>query len=1233
MSLPSTMTTSSTSPQSPVLPLSSVPSRDSASSQPSSSSSRTPNLPPPPPSDRLPPPKFRPSQHPNHKFKLGRRNKSKSRSKEEDDTEELDDDEGWTLEGGRPVNGSGPTRESLEYPARSPETGIPLSDSQLTEVPLPKEQKKKSRGRGLVKKTSRMFTRGDKDKDKSGEAGSSSGAATPDSTASLYAPGASRQTSYSSYSSVTSSDSRSTTTSARRGSFNALSRPVPPHFNPQGHARRQSQDSQSSWQTQSQPRSIRSGSTSTHDSYIDSSQHPIPQRQGSHLSASVPGLSRNALPQPAPQNGSSIPGGSRTDTFPSRMSTWFSHLLPSASTTAVAENTTPTPTDSPTYAPPSPLRKPPSAAASFLNAARQKAVDGVRHLLDSEAQPDKCPDPIWVLGVAHPGWRPSTPTPASPDLPELIEGRHSSASSPKPSPPTKGDGGALRPSAWNKWKEPSATSPPSKGFGNMFSTSTLSLALPSSGSPGKETGREVVTESPGKARKKVEKEVIKWPDAFYDDFRSRVWCTYRSQYAPILSLPHSLLIPSPDTYFSAFDPPADLTSNLPQPTLGGSLPSRPSTSPWSWSRSEERGLTSDAGWGCMLRTGQSMLANALIHLHLGRDWRLPSAKPHMPPRTIDERAELNDYASYVRLMAWFMDDPSPLAPFSVHRMALIGKELGKEVGEWFGPSTAAGALKTLANAFPPCGLAVATATDSIIYKSDVYSASNLTLEGWSEVPQEKPRRSSSTRRAGKWGDKAVLVLVGLRLGLDGVNPMYYETIKALFTFPQSVGIAGGRPSSSYYFVASQANSLFYLDPHLTRPAVPLEIPPAPITREAAAPTNGQGGDLEEAVVVDEPAALDGRNSPVYVPYTLDVVNVDDISDSSESDSSLSPSKRLRLRRAQAAKRLSAPRAKSPPRRPIPDVDSPSTPRRPSVPGSAETVNSPSDPTPTAAQRSSSIDSSAPPIPVDPTTAWYANAYSEAQLRTFHCEKVKKMPLSGLDPSMLLGFLCKNERDFDDFCERVAKLPQKIFTIQEEPPSWDDDDDAGLESVSEPEVDLDLDESPAGSPEVQPDDDDDEENLISANTTLEALNIPPTPMSLSFQRTPVPTVELEEEEEWETGLDRGSTPSSQPLMVERGSTPSGQPVFVDRGSTPSGLPVLVDRGSQPVLVERLSNDGALDTVPDGGVKGDAASLVHRLKEVEVPTAAAEGRGIEQKRMESWVKPETEGEEAPNGDSVI
>lgn len=75
------------------------------------------------------------------------------------------------------------------------------------------------------------------------------------------------------------------------------------------------------------------------------------------------------------------------------------------------------------------------------------------------------------------------------------------------------------------------------------------------------------------------------------------------------------------------------------------------------------------------------------------DWRLPLGKPSTEPTTPDEAARLEQYATYVRILSWFMDDPSPLCPFSVHRMALIGKELGKEVGEWFGPSTAAGALK------------------------------------------------------------------------------------------------------------------------------------------------------------------------------------------------------------------------------------------------------------------------------------------------------------------------------------------------------------------------------------------------------------------------------------------------------------------------------------------------------------------------------------------------------------
>ncbi|KAJ7091773.1 hypothetical protein C8R44DRAFT_647235 [Mycena epipterygia] len=72
-----------------------------------------------------------------------------------------------------------------------------------------------------------------------------------------------------------------------------------------------------------------------------------------------------------------------------------------------------------------------------------------------------------------------------------------------------------------------------------------------------------------------------------------------------------------------------------------------------------------------------------------------------------------------------------------------------------------------------------------------------------------------------WGDRPILLLLGIRLGLDGVNPVGYEMIKLVYTFPRSVGIAGGRPSSSYYFVDVQGDGLFYLDPHHACPAVSL----------------------------------------------------------------------------------------------------------------------------------------------------------------------------------------------------------------------------------------------------------------------------------------------------------------------------------------------------------------------------------------------------------------------------
>jgi cysteine protease ATG4 len=62
---------------------------------------------------------------------------------------------------------------------------------------------------------------------------------------------------------------------------------------------------------------------------------------------------------------------------------------------------------------------------------------------------------------------------------------------------------------------------------------------------------------------------------------------------------------------------------------------------------------------------------------------------------------------------------------------------------------------------------------------------------------------------------------------------------------------------------------------------------------------------------------------------------------------------------------------------------------------------------------------------DEGQAYLVNAYSGQELKTFHCERVRKMPLSGLDPSMLIGFLCKDENDWKDLRRRVGEVSHRL----------------------------------------------------------------------------------------------------------------------------------------------------------------------------------------------------------------
>ncbi|KAJ5198413.1 uncharacterized protein N7498_007530 [Penicillium cinerascens] len=254
-----------------------------------------------------------------------------------------------------------------------------------------------------------------------------------------------------------------------------------------------------------------------------------------------------------------------------------------------------------------------------------------------------------------------------------------------------------------------------------------------------------------------------WPEAFLKDFESRIWMTYRSNFTPI---------PRNNT--------PEATSSM---TLGVRLRSQ---------LMDSQGFTSDTGWGCMIRSGQSLLANTLCILLLGRDWR---------------RGQKPEEES--RLLAMFADHPK--APFSIHRFVYCGAEsCGKYPGEWFGPSATARCIQALSNECQDPKLRVYVTNDT----SDVYE------DRFTRLARGETGRIQPT-----------LILLGLRLGIEQITSVYWDGLRAALQYPQSVGVAGGRPSASHYFMGVQDSHLFFLDPHFTRPTTPPRRPDEAYTSE------------------------------------------------------------------------------------------------------------------------------------------------------------------------------------------------------------------------------------------------------------------------------------------------------------------------------------------------------------------------------------------------------------------
>lgn len=250
-----------------------------------------------------------------------------------------------------------------------------------------------------------------------------------------------------------------------------------------------------------------------------------------------------------------------------------------------------------------------------------------------------------------------------------------------------------------------------------------------------ESSTEIGTEAT--AHQPMEQILGEGIEGFKSDFISRIWMTYRREF----------------------------------PTMQGSS------------------FTTDCGWGCMLRSGQMLVAQALVSHFLGRSWRW-TEKP------IQNAREFQEDCLHRMIIKWFGDKASVNSPLSIHQMVTSGESLGKKPGDWYGPASVAHCLKAVMAAaskenYEFDNLEVYVAQDSTVYIQDIYSACRGPHSLW----------------------KSLILLVPVKLGSDKFNPIYGPCLTSLLTLDFCIGIIGGRPKHSLYFVGYQDDRLIHLDPH------------------------------------------------------------------------------------------------------------------------------------------------------------------------------------------------------------------------------------------------------------------------------------------------------------------------------------------------------------------------------------------------------------------------------------
>jgi len=236
-------------------------------------------------------------------------------------------------------------------------------------------------------------------------------------------------------------------------------------------------------------------------------------------------------------------------------------------------------------------------------------------------------------------------------------------------------------------------------------------------------------------------------------------------------------------------------------------------------------ITTDAGWGCMLRSAQMMLSQALRMHFKSRHWK---------PDPCTSKARKDDFVE--SLMTWFADFPSTSeSVYSLHNMCAAGVAKYEVLpGDWYGPGTACYVMRDLvamhqqhqSNVFRVHVSSEGTVYNDLVYELMTKDAAQKIKISQQDAEQQEVaeplhpldpailEQSELDLTVLEW-DTSLLLLIPHRLGRDYFEEKYVKSVAQIFSLPQSVGILGGRPRGARWFYGAYADGskVLGLDPH------------------------------------------------------------------------------------------------------------------------------------------------------------------------------------------------------------------------------------------------------------------------------------------------------------------------------------------------------------------------------------------------------------------------------------